>query len=77
MKALIGYGAAARPAVPALKDLIVYFNTECKEGRFPQGPLNKRRIDAVQEAIKAIEAAKDQPQLRSIAPTPPKGGSNK
>ncbi|MCY2953641.1 MAG: DUF6288 domain-containing protein [Planctomycetota bacterium] len=70
MKELIGYGAAAKPAVPALKDLIVYFNTECKEGRFPQGTLNKRRIDAVQEAVKAIEAAKDQPELRSIATLP-------
>jgi hypothetical protein len=70
MKVLIGYGAAARPAVPALKELIVQFNIECKEGRFPPGSLNKRRIDAVQEAIKAIEAAKDQPALRSIAPLP-------
>jgi len=50
--------------------LIFYYNTECKEGRFPQGPLNKRRLDSVEEAIKAIEAAKDQPELRSIKPLP-------
>jgi len=70
MKVLIGYGAAARPAVPALKELIVQFNTECKEGKFPAGSLNKRRVDAVLEAIKAIEAAKTQPEMRSIAPPP-------
>ena len=39
--------------------------------RTPAGELNHRRVTAVEEAIKAIEAATDQPELRSIAPAVP------
>ena len=66
MKELITYGTAAREVLPGLKELIVQFNTECAEGRFPKGAINQVRIDSVEEAIKAIETATDQPELRSI-----------
>ena len=68
MKELMSYGSAAREALPALKELIADLNAQCKRGEFPAGELNNRRVAAVEEAIKAIEGAKDQPQLRSIAP---------
>ncbi len=71
MKELIGYGTAAREALPGLRELIVQFNTECKDGRFPDD-CNRMRVASVEEAIKAIEAATEQPELRSIRP--PKGG---
>ncbi len=66
MKELIPYGTAAREVLPGLKELIAQFNTECAEGRFPKGAINQVRIDSVEEAIKAIEAATTQPELRSI-----------
>mgnify|MGYP003874464313 CR=1 FL=1 len=68
MKEIVGYGSAAREAIPGLKELIVDFNAQCKRGEFPAGELNNKRISDVEEAIKAIEAAKDHPELRSIAP---------
>ena len=72
MKEMITYGAAAREAVPGLKELIDQFNEQCRKGNYPAGELNDRRVNAVKDAIKAIEAAKDQPELRTIAPTQPK-----
>jgi hypothetical protein len=66
MKEIVRYGSAAREAVPELKELIVALNDSCKKGEFPAGELNNRRVGAVEAAIKAIEAAKDQPELRSI-----------
>jgi hypothetical protein len=72
MKGIMSYGTAAREAVPGLKELIVALNDQCKKGEFPAGELNNRRVAAVEEAIKAIEAATDQPELRSIAPLLPK-----
>jgi hypothetical protein len=72
MKGIVSYGAAARQAVPGLKELIVALNDQCKRGEFPAGELNNRRVGAVEEAIKAIEAATTQPELRSITPLPPK-----
>ncbi|HAK96319.1 MAG TPA: hypothetical protein DCM87_15335 [Planctomycetes bacterium] len=72
MKELIGYGTAAREALPGLRELIVQFNTECKDGQFPDD-CNRMRVASVEEAIKAIEAATEQPELRSIRP--PKRGS--
>ena len=66
MKELIRYGAAARQMVPELKELIVEFNAQCARGEFPAGELNNMRVGAVEEAIKAIEAATEQPELRSI-----------
>jgi hypothetical protein len=72
MKGIVSYGTAARKAVPALKELIVSLNEQVKQGQFPGGELNNRRVAAVEDAIKAIEAATTQPELRSIAPLPPK-----
>ena len=66
MKELARYGAAARESVPALKELIAELNDQCKRGEFPKGELNTRRVTAVEEAIKSIEAATTQPELRSL-----------
>jgi hypothetical protein len=41
--------------------LIDQFNRECDAGRFPAGELNDRRVNAVREAITAIETAEGQP----------------
>ena len=65
MKIIIGYGAAAKPQIPALKDLIVSLNREAERGEFPSS-LNKDRVRAVEDAIQLIEAATTQPELRSI-----------
>jgi len=72
---IASYGSAAREAVPALRELIAEFNAQCKRKEYPAGELNNRRVSAVEEAIKAIEAAKDQPKLRSIGPVRPRGRS--
>lgn len=75
MQSLVKYGSAAKKAIPGLKELIADFNAQVERQEFPGGELNNRRVNAVEEAIKAIENAKDQPQLRSIASPTPKGGS--
>jgi hypothetical protein len=62
---LTPYGSAAKPQIPALKELIDSLNAEVERNEFPGGELNNQRVRAVQEAIKAIEAAKDHPPLRS------------
>jgi hypothetical protein len=67
MKELIRYGAAARHVLPELRELIEMFNLQVENRQFPGGELNERRVGAVEEAIKAIEAATDQPELRSFA----------
>lgn len=67
MKEITSYGSAAREAVPRLKQLIVSLNEQCRKGEFPAGELNQRRVTAVQEAIQTIEAAQDQPELRTFA----------
>ena len=72
MKRLVTYGAAAREAVPGLRELIVALNDQCKRGEFPAGELNHRRVTAVEDAIKTIEAAQGQPELRSLAAPSPK-----
>ena len=56
------YGAAAKPLVPELKVVLA----EYQNSGFP-ADCNKLRIDAVKETIAFIEAAKDQPELRSMA----------
>ncbi len=76
MKEIVSYGSAARGAVPELRELIVSLNAQCERGEFPKGELNNRRIGDVEEAIKSIEAATTQPELRSI-PAQSKGGSNR
>lgn len=65
MKIITGYGAAAKPQIPALKELIVMFNRDTERNEFPAS-LNKDRVGAVEEAIRSIEAATTQPELRSI-----------
>ena len=64
MKMITGYGSAAKPQIPALRKLIASLNAEVENREFP-GDLNKLRVGTVEEAIKAIEAAKDHPPLRS------------
>jgi hypothetical protein len=76
MKEIVSYGSATREAVPGLRELIVFFNDQCNAGGFPKGPLNQTRLDSVEHAILAIEAAQDQPELRSIVPVQPKSRSN-
>ena len=70
MKELVTYGSAAREAVPGLRELIAVLNAEVAANNFPKGELNDRRINAVEDAIKAIEAATTQPELRSIPAAP-------
>ena len=59
------FGTAARSAVPKLKELVELFNNEAKNNIFPEG-CNRQRVDSVEAAIKSIEAATTQPELRSI-----------
>ena len=73
MALIVGYGSAARSAIPGLKEVIVALDEQVKRGEFPGGDLNARRVNAVKEAIAAIEAAQTQPELRRIAPLPPAG----
>ena len=72
MKMITGYGSAAKPQIPALRELIASLNAEVERREFPGGELNNMRVGAVEEAIKAIEAAKDHPPLRSTTPPPAK-----
>jgi HEAT repeat protein len=65
MKMITTYGSAAKPQIPALRKLIASFNAEVEHGEFPGGELNDQRVGAVEEAIKAIEAATEHPPLRS------------
>jgi hypothetical protein len=66
MEALVGYGRAARPVIPKLRALMEMFLDEAQAGEFPGGELNERRVSAVREAIRKIEAAADEPGLRSV-----------
>jgi hypothetical protein len=64
LAALKPYGAHAKELLPDLRELVTY----CKnEKDFPED-CKKRKTAAVEEAIQAIEAATDLPELRSIAP---------
>ncbi len=66
MKTIETYGKAAQPVIPQLKELIAMLNEQANSGGFPVD-LNKQRVDAVEDAIKSIEAATTQPELRSIS----------
>ena len=77
MKDLIGYGTAAREAIPGLKELIREFNDQCKRGEYPAGELNDKRVNSVEDAIKAIQSATTQPELRGIGPALPRQRSGK
>jgi Family of unknown function (DUF6288)/HEAT repeats len=65
MKVIEGYGAAAKPHIPALREVIVFFNKETAAKAFPPS-LNEVRVGAVENAIRTIETATTQPELRSI-----------
>ena len=67
MRELARYGTAGRGALPALRGLIDELNAQCRRNEFPAGALNERRVKAVQEAIRSIETATGQPELRSFA----------
>ena len=73
MKALKSYDAAARESLPELKELMTF----CRNERDFPDDCKKKKTAAVEDAIKAIESAKDRPQLRSIAPLLPKGNRSK
>jgi hypothetical protein len=77
MKEIISYGTAAREVLPELREVIDMFNLQCKNGEFPAGELNERRVGSVEKAIKSIEAATEQPELRTITPSTPEGSSTK
>ena len=64
MTELLRYGTAAKVAIPELKELVVQFQVE-KE--FPAKE-RKQKIAAVEEAIKLLEAATTQPELRTVPP---------
>ena len=67
MKMITAYGSAAKQQIPAMKEIIVMFDQDTAAGMFPPD-LNKIRVGAVEDAIKAIEAATTHPELRSIKP---------
>jgi hypothetical protein len=50
---------------PRLRELIRQLDDEAGRGEFPSG-LNAKRVGAVEDAIRAIEAATDHPELRRI-----------
>ncbi len=64
MKIITSYGAAAKSQIPAMREIIVMFDQDTAAGMFPPS-LNKNRVGAVEDAIKAIESATTQPELRS------------
>ena len=66
MKEIAGYGTAARGAIPQLRELIAAMNAQCERGEFPKGELNNRRVTAIEDAIRSIEAATTQPELLSV-----------
>jgi hypothetical protein len=65
MNMITGYGSAATSQIPAMKEIIVMFDQDTAARMFPP-ELNKVRVDAVEEAIEAIESAKDHPSLRNV-----------
>lgn len=67
MKMLEGYGVHAKPMIPELKELAQWCRTE--EG-FPDWARNKKR-EAIEAAIKRIEATIEEPELISL-PMPSK-----
>ncbi|MDH4445545.1 MAG: DUF6288 domain-containing protein [Akkermansiaceae bacterium] len=65
MKEIASYGSAARDAIPDLQKVLANFTRKVGKDNFPP-ELNKRRISAVENAIKSIESAKDQPEIRTF-----------
>ena len=66
MNEITSFGSAARSAIPGLKEVIVVFNTQCKNNEFPSGELNEQRISAVNNAIQTINQSNSRPELRRI-----------
>lgn len=73
MKALKSYGTAARDVLLELREMA----TLCRKERNFLEDCRKKKTAAVEDAIKAIEETKDQPQLRTIASLLPREGKNK
>ncbi len=48
MTLITSYGAAAKPQIPALEELIAAFNSEVDRREFPGGELNDQRVKAVE-----------------------------
>jgi len=65
MNIITSYGTAAKPQIPALREVIAIFNQDTERGAFPPS-LNRDRVGAVEDAIRSIESATTQPELRSI-----------
>ncbi len=65
MKIISSYGAAGKPLIPALREVIASFNRDTERREFPPS-LNLVRVGAVEDTIRTIETATTQPELRSI-----------
>jgi len=65
------YGAAAKEVLPDLRELVTF----CKNERNFPDDCKKKKTAAVEDAIQAIEAATEEPKLRTIAPLLP--GANR
>jgi HEAT repeat protein len=65
MQIITSYGAAGKPQIPALREVIASFNRDTERREFPPS-LNLVRVGAVEDAIRSIETATTQPKLRSI-----------
>jgi hypothetical protein len=65
MKIINSYGAAGKPQIPALREVIASFNRDTERREFPSS-LNLVRVAAIEDTIHAIETATTQPELRSI-----------
>jgi hypothetical protein len=66
MQIITSYGSAAKPQIPALRKVIDFFNHETiNQNAFPP-QLNERRVGAIEDAIRSIETATTQPELRTI-----------
>ena len=65
MKIISSYGKAGKPQIPALRKVFESFNRETERGEFPPD-LNRDRVGAVEDAIRSIETATTQPELRSV-----------
>lgn len=73
MAALKTYGSAAKEVLPALRDLVAMWRIPTD---FPDD-CNRKRMDAVVDAIKYIEAAREAPPLRSIGQATPNRRTNR
>ncbi len=71
MSGIESYGAAARVAIPALKELIKEFDEQTARNEFPKS-INGMRTSAVESTIKYIESTSTQPELKTIKALPGK-----